>query len=91
MLDRSVSSSWRPFCSRDAILAGLWGGKNYQNMPAAFKVKKALYSVHPSTNKYLDQAEINFINRSESEPQGRIQDFGQRGTIISLEFFLPNH
>ncbi|XP_023335586.1 uncharacterized protein LOC111706882 isoform X3 [Eurytemora carolleeae] len=43
-----------PFHS-DAILAGLWGGKNYENMATMFKVKRALYSVHPSTNKYLDQ------------------------------------
>ena len=51
---------WRPFCFSDAILAGLWGGKNYENMATMFKVKRALYSVHPSTNKYLDQVEKNF-------------------------------
>ena len=54
----------RPFCFSDAILAGLWGGKNYENMTTMFKVKTALYSVHPSTNKYLDQVEKN-ISQSD--------------------------
>ena len=44
---------------RAAILAGLWGGKNYQNMTLAINVKRALFNVAPSLNKDADQVKGN--------------------------------
>jgi len=42
---------------RAAILAGLWGSKNYLNMTQAINVKRALFSVAPSLKKDADQVQ----------------------------------
>ncbi|XP_023325820.1 uncharacterized protein LOC111699376 [Eurytemora carolleeae] len=38
-----------------AILAGLWDGKNYQNMTEVLEIKNSLFSVNPTFRKDLDQ------------------------------------
>jgi len=40
------------------MLAGMWGGRNYQNMTLALEVRKAYMRVQPSEAKSSDQVEI---------------------------------
>ena len=42
---------------RFAMLAGMWGGRNYQNMTLALEVRKAYMRVQPSEAKSSDQVE----------------------------------
>ena len=37
------------------VLAGLWGGANYENMTEAARVKQLLTGVQPNTYKFYDQ------------------------------------
>ena len=39
------------------MLAGMWGGRNYQNMTLALEVRKAYMRVQPSEAKSSDQVE----------------------------------
>ena len=40
---------------RSTVLAGLWGGANYENMTEAARVKQLLTGVQPNTYKFYDQ------------------------------------
>ena len=40
------------------MLAGMWGGRNYQNMTLALEVRKAYMRVQPSEAKSSDQVEM---------------------------------
>jgi len=51
-------------------LAGLWDGKNYQNMTEVLEIKNSLFSVNPTSRKDLDQAEIILISRVSGEGGG---------------------
>ena len=47
---------------RFGMLAGMWGGRNYQNMTLALEVRKAYMRVQPSEVKSSDQVEIIIAN-----------------------------
>ena len=44
---------------RTTILAGLWGGVNYQNMTMALQVRGSLLGVQPNPYKFYDQRILN--------------------------------
>ncbi|XP_023324060.1 uncharacterized protein LOC111698059 isoform X2 [Eurytemora carolleeae] len=44
-----------PFHTMFGMLAGMWGGRNYQNMTLALEVRKAYMRVQPSEAKSSDQ------------------------------------
>ena len=73
---------------RSTILAGLWGGDNYQNMSLVQSVRSALLGVQPNLYKFYDQR----ILHGRVWPQIRwdqVQSWKYLNKIIS-EITLPS-